>query len=67
MTQQELGPNLSTRHKRKAMFLNQMNVVVPWTHLLSLIAPYAPRDKTGRRPLSWWQYYAFIPCSSALA
>ena len=27
-----------------------MNLVVPWTELLSLIAPHAPRAKTGRPP-----------------
>ncbi len=27
-----------------------MNLVVPWTELLSLIAPHAPRAKTGRTP-----------------
>lgn len=27
-----------------------MNLVVPWTELLSLIAQYAPRAKTGRPP-----------------
>ncbi len=50
MTQQELGLNLSTRRTRKAVFLDEMNLVVPWTELLSLIAPHAPRAKTGRPP-----------------
>ncbi len=50
MTQQDLGLNLSTRRTRKAVFLDEMNVVVPWTELLSLIAPHAPRAKTGRPP-----------------
>lgn len=39
MTQQELGLNLSTQRTRKAVFLDEMNLVVPWTKLLSLIAP----------------------------
>jgi IS5 family transposase len=47
MTQQDLGLNLSTRRTRKAVFLDEMNLVVPWTELLSLIAPHAPRAKTG--------------------
>ena len=50
MTQQDLGLNLSTRRTRKAVFLDEMNLVVPWTELLSLIAPHAPRAKTGRPP-----------------
>ncbi len=50
MTQQELGLNLSTRRTRKAVFLDEMNLVVPWTELLSLIAPHTPRAKTGRPP-----------------
>lgn len=48
MTQQDLGLNLSTRRTRKAVFLDEMNLVVPWTELLWLIAPHAPRAKTGR-------------------
>ena len=50
MIQQDLGLNLSTRRTRKAVFLDEMNLVVPWTELLSLIAQYAPRAKTGRPP-----------------
>ncbi|WP_310564761.1 IS5 family transposase [Hydrogenophaga sp.] len=50
MTQQDLGLSLSTRRTRKALFLDEMNLVVPWTELLSLIAPHAPRAKTGRPP-----------------
>ena len=50
MTQQDLGLNLCTRRTRKAVFLDEMNLVVPWTELLSLIAPHAPRAKTGRPP-----------------
>ena len=50
MTQQELGLNLSIRRTRKAVFLDEMSLVVPWTELLSLIAPHAPRAQTGRPP-----------------
>jgi hypothetical protein len=50
MTQQDLGLNLSMRRTRKAVSLDEMNLVVPWTELLSLIAPHAPRAKTGRPP-----------------
>ncbi len=50
MKQQDLGLNLSKRRTRKAVFLDEMNLVVPWTELLVLIAPHAPRAKTGRPP-----------------
>lgn len=50
MTQQDLGLNPSTRRTRKAVFLDEMSLVVPWAELLSLIAPHAPRAKTGRPP-----------------
>ncbi|MGV0959926.1 MAG: IS5 family transposase [Limnohabitans sp.] len=52
MKQQDLGLNLSKRRTRKAVFLDEMNLVVPWTELLALIAPHAPRDKTGRPPFA---------------
>ena len=50
MTQEELDLKLSTRRTRKAVFLDEMNLVVPWSELLSLIAPHAPRAKNGRQP-----------------
>jgi transposase, IS5 family len=50
MKQQDLGLNLSKRRTRKAVFLDEMNLVVPWTELLALITPHAPRAKTGRPP-----------------
>ena len=50
MTQRDLGLNLSTRRTRKAVFLDEMNRVVPWAELLSLIVSHAPRAKTGRPP-----------------
>jgi IS5 family transposase len=50
MTQQELDLNLVTRRTRKAVFLDEMNLVVRWTELLSLIAPHPHRAKTGRPP-----------------
>jgi IS5 family transposase len=51
MKPQDLGLNLNKRRTRKAVFLDEMNLVVPWSELLSLIAPHAPRAKTGRLPL----------------
>lgn len=55
MTQQDLGLSLSTQRTRKAVFLVEMNLVVPWTELLSLIAPRASRAKTRQdaRPLTF--------------
>lgn len=50
MKQQDLGLKLSTRRTRKAVFLDEMNLVVPWTQLQLLISPHAPRSKTGRPP-----------------
>jgi IS5 family transposase len=50
MKQQDLGLNQSTRRTRKAVFLDEMNRVAPWTELLALLAPHAPRAKTGRPP-----------------
>lgn len=50
MKQQDLGLNLSKRRTRKAVFPDEMNLLVPWPELLALIAPQAPRAKTGRPP-----------------
>jgi IS5 family transposase len=52
MKQQDLGLKLSTRRTRKAIFLDEMNQVVPWSALVALIAPHAPRAKTGRPPFA---------------
>ena len=46
----ESGFERKTKRTRKREFLDEMNLVVPWTELLSLIAPHAPRAKTGRTP-----------------
>jgi IS5 family transposase len=52
MQQADLGLNLSTKRTRKREFLEQMEAVVPWTALVSLIAPYAPEGKKGRPPFA---------------
>lgn len=36
------------RKTRKAIFLAQMDRVVPWSRLVDLIAPYYPAGRTGR-------------------
>ena len=41
-----------TKRTRKRDFLNEMNLVIPWSQLLALITPYAPAGKTGRPPFA---------------
>ena len=46
------GFELVTKRTRKREFLDEMNPVIPWSELLSLIAPHAPGGKTGRPPFA---------------
>lgn len=46
------GFELSAKRTRKRVFLDEMEQVVPWFDLLSLIAPHAPAGKTGRPPFA---------------
>lgn len=48
--QASLGFSLSVRKTRKAIFLEQMDCVVPWSRLVDLIAPHYPQGRTGRPP-----------------
>jgi len=50
--QAELGLKLSTRRTRKAVFLDEMELVVPWRELVSLIATASPVANTGRPPFA---------------
>jgi len=50
--QAELGLNLSTRRTRKAVFLDEMELVVPWRELVGLIATASPVATTGRPPFA---------------
>ena len=50
--QADLGLNLSTRRTRKAVFLDEMELVVPWRELIALIAAAAPVASTGRPPFA---------------
>ncbi|MDO9253620.1 MAG: IS5 family transposase [Hydrogenophaga sp.] len=50
MYQPSLGFSMSLRKTRKAIFLDQMDRVVPWSRLVDLIAPYYPAGRTGRPP-----------------
>ena len=38
----ESGYERKTKRTRKREFLDEMNLVVPWTELVALIAPHAP-------------------------
>ena len=44
------GFELVTKRTRKREFLEEMNLVVPWTELVALIQSHAPVSKTGRPP-----------------
>ncbi len=44
------GFELVTKRTRKREFLEEMNLVVPWTYSTGLIKPFAPASKTGRPP-----------------
>ena len=50
MKQTDLGLDLSTRRTRKQILLEEMNQVMPWSDLLSFIAPHAPVANTGCPP-----------------
>src|SRR5208283_492673 len=40
-----------TKKTRRAAFLEEMERVVPWGELTSLVEPYYPRAGNGRRPV----------------
>jgi transposase, IS5 family len=46
------GFELSIKRTRKREFLDEMNLVVPWSELVSLIQPFAPTGRTGRPPFA---------------
>jgi IS5 family transposase len=46
------GFELIIKRTRKREFLDEMNLVVPWTELVALIEPHAPTGKTGRPPFA---------------
>ncbi len=45
-----LGFSLCNHKTRKAIFLDEMERVVPWSRLVGLIAPHYPAGRTGRPP-----------------
>ena len=50
MKQQSLRLGSSSKRTRKREFLDEMERVVPWGDLVSLIAPYMPEGRRGRPP-----------------
>ena len=52
MKQADWGLELSTKRTRKREFLDEMERVVPWADLLSLIVGHAPQGKRGRPPFA---------------
>ena len=50
MKQTALDLKLNVKKTRKREFLEQMERVVPWAALVTLIAPYYPEGRTGRPP-----------------
>ena len=52
MKQAALEFNLSLKKTRKSEFIEQMERVVPWAALVTLIAPCYPEGRTGRPPFA---------------
>ena len=54
MSLTESGLERKTKRTRKRELLDEMNLVVPWSELVSLIAPHAPQagTKGGRPPFA---------------
>lgn len=52
MKQTDPGLNLATKRTRKREFLDEMNLVMPWTELVALVAPFAPEGRRGRPPFA---------------
>ena len=50
--QAELGLNLNTRRTRKAVFLEEMELVVPWREFIAWTAAASPVAITGRPPFA---------------
>ena len=48
----ESGFERALKRTRKRVFLDEMNCVVPWSELVALIEPHAPKGGTGRPPFA---------------
>src|SRR2546430_13172920 len=42
-----------TRKTRRAIFLEEMEQVVPWRELCALVEPHHPKPGNGRPPVEW--------------
>jgi len=52
MKQASLGLGQSTKRTRRREFLGEMEQVVPWANLVSLVWPYLPEGRRGRPPFA---------------
>ncbi len=53
MKQSSLGLSNTVKRTRKREFLDAMELVLPWTELVSLIEPYAPEaGRRGQQPFA---------------
>jgi IS5 family transposase len=52
MKQASLGLGQSSKRTRRRAFLEEMDRVVPWTELVSLISPFMPEGRRGRPPFA---------------
>ena len=52
MKQASFGLKLTAKQTRKQVFLDQVGRIVPWSALVELIAPYAPRAARVVRPFA---------------
>ena len=53
-----------TKKTRRAVFLEEMEQVVPWAKLCALIEPHYPKPGNGRPPVEWSGCCGFTFCSS---
>lgn len=57
MKQHSLGLGQTAKRTRRREFLDEMEKVVPWADLVTLVSPYLPEGKRGRPP---------FPCETML-
>ena len=53
-----------TKKTRRAIFLEEMEQVVPWRELCALVEPHYPQPGNGRPPVEWSACCGFTFCSS---
>ncbi|AEB83950.1 IS5 family transposase [Alicycliphilus denitrificans] len=52
MKQTSLGLGQSSKRTRRRVFLEEMDRVVPWSELVTLISPFMPEGRRGRPPFA---------------